>query len=79
MWIQRLGEVPLRCSGCRAGHRPGGGPAAARPSLHINSVRPRGKVQTLICLVSLSAPAMVILRGLAFSAIGIRRVSTPAS
>jgi hypothetical protein len=36
--------------------------------------------QALICLRSVSVlPVMVILRGLAFSAIGIRRVSTPAS
>ena len=36
--------------------------------------------QALICLRSVSVlPVMLILRGLAFSAIGIRRVSTPAS
>jgi hypothetical protein len=36
--------------------------------------------QALICLRSVSVLAvMVILRGFAFSAIGIRRVSTPAS
>jgi hypothetical protein len=35
--------------------------------------------QALICLALLSVLAMAILRGLAFSAIGIRNVNTPAS
>jgi hypothetical protein len=35
--------------------------------------------QALICLCPLSVFEMLILRGLAFSAIGIRNVSTPAS
>ncbi|GAA2535384.1 hypothetical protein GCM10010210_00560 [Pseudonocardia hydrocarbonoxydans] len=36
------------------------------------------RTQALICRCALSASVMLILRGFAFSAIGIRRVSTPA-
>jgi hypothetical protein len=88
--VVRADEVGERRGGIRGGRRfPGaqvhgvGGPkcgvlghTAALPRLTVE-----GSVgaQALICLCPLSAFAMEILRGLAFSAIGIRRVSTPAS
>ena len=67
--------VATRCSGAA---RSGVGWSVMAVALPVVAGTRRG--QALICLRSVSVLAvMVILRGLAFSATGIRRVSTPAS